>query len=78
MPQGGADALPHSATQMRRRVWLVALILYAAAGIADGASRIAAPPAAGHPGALSTLAVAFCAGLFWPIDIVARALLGPR
>jgi hypothetical protein len=64
---------------MRRRVWLVALILYAAAGIADGASRVAAPPVAGsHPNTLSTLAVAFCAGLFWPIDLVARPLLGPR
>jgi hypothetical protein len=64
---------------MRRRVWLAALALYAIAGIVDGASRFAAPPALGSPpSTFSTLAVAFCAGLFWPIDIVARRLLGPR
>jgi hypothetical protein len=62
---------------MRRRFWLAVLILYALAGIADGAVRMAEPPAAGsHPNPVSTLAVAFCAGLFWPIDVVARYLLG--
>ena len=64
---------------MKRRVWLAALILYAIAGIVDGATHITEPLAAGpHPSGLSTLALAFCAGLFWPIDIVARALLAPR
>ncbi|HZK89874.1 MAG TPA: hypothetical protein VFC56_06975 [Stellaceae bacterium] len=62
---------------MRRRSWLAALILYAAAGVADGAVRMAEPPDAGsHPNAVSTVAVAFCAGLFWPLDIVARRVLG--
>jgi hypothetical protein len=64
---------------MRRRVWLAVLILYALAGIADGVGRINEPLASGnHPNTLSRLAVAFCAGLFWPIDIVARSLLAPR
>jgi hypothetical protein len=64
---------------MRRRVWLAALVLYAVAGIVDGASRLAEPPALGSPpGVFSSLAVAFCAGLFWPIDVAARRLLGPR
>ncbi|HWD59846.1 MAG TPA: hypothetical protein VG308_16280 [Stellaceae bacterium] len=62
---------------MRRRLWLLALVLYALAGIADGAHRLAAPPTApGAPtGFAANLAVAFCAGLFWPIDIVVRPLL---
>lgn len=64
---------------MTRRVWLAALILYAIAGLADGAGRFAERPEPGtHPSALATLAVAFCAGLFWPIDIVARSVLAPR
>jgi hypothetical protein len=61
---------------MRRRLWLAALVLYAIAGLADGAGRFIEPPAAGtQPSTGSTLAVAFCAGLFWPIDVVARRLL---
>jgi hypothetical protein len=62
---------------MRRRIWLAALMLYAAAGIADGAFRLAEPPTAGgHPDAVSAVAVAFCAGLFWPLDIAVRQVLG--
>jgi hypothetical protein len=62
---------------MKRRLWLAVLILYALAGIADGAVRMASPPAPGsHPNPIATVAVAFCAGLFWPIDVVARHLLG--
>jgi hypothetical protein len=64
---------------MKRRVWLAALILYAIAGFVDGATHMTETPAAGsRSSGLSTLAVAFCAGLFWPIDIVARALLAPH
>jgi hypothetical protein len=63
---------------MRRRIWLGVLILYAFAGLIDGASRLAEPPASGsHPSLGARLPVAFCAGLFWPIDIVARRLLEP-
>ena len=61
---------------MRRRLWLIALVLYAAAGIADGAYHLTAPKyAADRSNLVAALPVAFCAGLFWPIDLVARALL---
>jgi hypothetical protein len=61
---------------MRRRIWLLVLILYVAAGVADGAYRLANPPPAGlHSSIAANLAVAFCAGLFWPIDIAAGRLL---
>ncbi len=61
---------------MRRRIWLLVLILYAVAGIIDGAHRLATPPPAVAGSSLAAaLPVAFCAGLFWPIDIVAGWLL---
>jgi hypothetical protein len=64
---------------MRRRIWLVALILYAAVGVADAGYRLAnLPPAGSRSSFVASLAVAFCAGLFWPIDIVAGPLLAPR
>ena len=64
---------------MGRRVWLLVLCLYAAIGIADGASRLAAlRRITGRPADPAAIAVAFCAGLFWPVDIPARLLLGPR
>jgi hypothetical protein len=64
---------------MRRWIWLLVLILYAAAGIADGAHHLTEPQQPlGHSGAAAALAVAFCAGLFWPIDIIARPLLMSR
>jgi hypothetical protein len=64
---------------MRRRIWLAVLSFYAAAAIADTAYRMATPPEPGvHSSPGATLAVAFCAGLFWPIDIVARPLLMGR
>jgi hypothetical protein len=59
----------------RRRLWLMALILYAGAGILDGAHHIAAPPRNTHSSTAAALAVAFCAGLFWPLDLATRALL---
>jgi hypothetical protein len=62
---------------MRRRVWLVALCLYAIAGIADGAYRARETPhAASEPA--SAILVAFCAGLFWPLDVAARLVLALR
>jgi hypothetical protein len=64
---------------MKRRLWLLVLILYAIGAVADGAYRLARPPTpTSHPSDLSTVAVAFCAALFWPIDIVAGPLLGPH
>jgi hypothetical protein len=62
--------------QIGRRLWLAALVLYGAAGIADMSSRLAAEQRAGrdwHDPA--HLTVAFSAGLFWPVDLVARHLL---
>ena len=59
-----------------RRLWLAALVLYGAAGLADMSARLAAERRAGHdwhdP---AHLTVAFSAGLFWPVDLVAGHLL---
>jgi hypothetical protein len=64
---------------MKRRLWLFGLVFYAAAGIADGAYHLRGPlPSGSHTNIVANLAVAFCAGLFWPIDIVARPLLLSR
>jgi hypothetical protein len=63
---------------VRRRLWLAGLCLYAIAAVADGANRtLEVKRAGGNPLAPATLAVALCAGMFWPIDIVARPLLAP-
>lgn len=58
----------------RRRLWLVALVLYAAIGLADMGWRLDQVWRAGEPVA-ENLPVAFAAGLFWPADLVARILL---
>jgi hypothetical protein len=63
---------------MRRRVWLIALCLYAAAAALDFAAHLKADSRAGrnwHDPA--NLAVAFSAALFWPADLIAGLLL-PR
>lgn len=61
---------------MNRRIWLIPLILYAMIGVIDGAHDFTRTPSAGvQSSAAGALAVAFCAGLFWPIDVVARPLL---
>ena len=61
---------------MRRRLWLAALVLYGAAALADIASHLVADQRAGRnwrdP---ANLVVAFSAGLFWPVDLVAEQLL---
>jgi hypothetical protein len=54
------------------------MIVYAVIGVADGAHHFLAPPAGTHSSPAGNLAVSFCAGLFWPIDIVARPLLMSR
>jgi hypothetical protein len=61
---------------MIRRVALVALWLYAIAAAADIAVHLNDDRQRG-PGWLApaNLAVAVSAGLFWPIDLVARRLL---
>ncbi len=57
---------------MNRRVWLAALCLYAIASAADMAAHLHAGRDWPAPG---QLAVAFSAGLFWPIDLLAQPLL---
>ena len=55
------------------------LVLYATAGLIDGVVRITAEQrATGAPIGLATIAVGFSAGLFWPLDLVARLLLASR
>ncbi len=63
---------------MKRRIWLIALVLYAAAGIADGAYRMAEPAPGVRSSPFAALPIAFCACLFWPIDLIARPLLMSR
>jgi hypothetical protein len=62
---------------MSRRVSFVALWLYAIATAADFAAHLSEDRQAGRdPLAPANLAVAVSAALFWPIDLVARRLLG--
>ncbi len=61
---------------MRRRVWLLLLCLYAAAAAADFAVRSEVDRRAGRDWlAPASLAVTFSAALFWPVDLVAQAML---
>ena len=60
---------------MRSRLWLIAMIVYGVIGLVDCAHHFVAPPAGTHASIGVNLAVSFCAGLFWPIDVVARPLL---
>jgi hypothetical protein len=61
---------------MSRRVWLVALCLYAIAAVADATVYLREETLAGQDWrAPDNLAVAVSAGLFWPVDLVARLLL---
>ena len=61
---------------MGRRVWLTALCLYGLAAVADIALHLRDDTAIGQDWwALDNLVVAFSAGLFWPVDLVAQRLL---
>jgi hypothetical protein len=61
------------------RAWLVALSLYALGAGVDVACHLADNLRNGnHEIEFSEVAVAFSAGLFWPVDIVAVALLRMR
>jgi hypothetical protein len=63
-------------TGMGRRIWLVALWLYAILAAADVAFHLNEDRLAGQDWrAPDNLAVAVSAGLFWPVDLVARQLL---
>lgn len=57
------------------RFWLAVMIVYAVIGLIDAAHHFISPPAGTHASAAVNLAVSFCGGLFWPIDVVARPLL---
>jgi hypothetical protein len=62
---------------MSRRVWLIALWLYAILAAADAAVHLRADALSGQDWrAPDNLAVAVSAGLFWPVDLVAQVLLG--
>lgn len=61
---------------MHRRVWLVALLLYGAAAVGDFAYHLiddlhTGNRAIGYP----EVVVAFSAALFWPLDLIAMALM---
>jgi hypothetical protein len=61
---------------MRRRVWLVGLSLYGLAASADLAYHLIDDLYTGDQViAFSEVVVAFSAALFWPVDLVAMALL---
>jgi hypothetical protein len=60
----------------QRRAWLAVLLLYGLGTGADFAYHLADDlRARGGVIAVSETAVAFSAALFWPVDLVARALL---
>lgn len=60
----------------RRSWWLAALVLYAVAAAGDMAVHLDGHRRAGKAWFTpSTLVVAFSAGLFWPVDLVAGQLL---
>jgi hypothetical protein len=63
---------------MKKRLWLIGLVVYLAAAAVDGAVRAREAVQAGEQFGPAVLAVAYCAGLFWPIDLVARPLLNSR
>jgi hypothetical protein len=60
---------------MTHRIWLILLVLYLIATAADGSYRIVDAGRNNQKLGPAVFAVAFCAGLFWPVDIVARSLL---
>ena len=63
----------------QRRVWLAALLLYAFGACVDVRHRLT-DDLYGRSRAFefSGIPVAFSAGLFWPVDLIARALLSIR
>jgi hypothetical protein len=64
------------AARLRQRAWLIALLLYALGAGVDIARHLTEDLRTGNEAIeFSEVAVAFSAGLFWPLDIVATALL---
>lgn len=65
--------------QSRRRAWLLALLLYALGAGIDVARHLTEDLYGGNQAIeFPEVAVAFSAGLFWPVDLVAMALLAMR
>ena len=61
---------------MGRRAWLIGLSLYGAVACVDFAYHLIYEVYSSDRGIrYSQLPVAYAAALFWPVDIVARALL---
>jgi hypothetical protein len=64
-------------TDQSQRVWLIALWLYALAAGVDIAGHLFQDLRTGNQQIeFADVAVAFSAGLFWPLDAVAMALTG--
>jgi uncharacterized protein (DUF2344 family) len=64
---------------MSRRAWLIGLCLYGFAGSVDFAYHLIADfRSADRTVKYAELPVAYSAALFWPVDIVAMALLKTR
>ena len=64
---------------MQRRAWLIGLVLYGLGAGIDLAYHLIDDLHTGDEKIeFSEVAVAFSAGLFWPIDIIAMALLATR
>jgi hypothetical protein len=66
-------------TAIHRRAWLAALLLYGLAAGGDFAYHLIDYLRTGDQVIeFSEVAVAFSAALFWPIDLIAMALLAAR
>ena len=64
---------------LRHPVWRAALVLYAVAAIGDFAYHLLEELRTENEAIeISEVAVAFSAALFWPVDLIAMALLALR
>jgi hypothetical protein len=62
-----------------RSAWLAALVFYALAGGGDFAYHLIEDVRTGNDSIeVSDIAVAFSAAVFWPVDLIAMALLTAR
>ena len=62
-----------------RSAWLAALLVYALAGVGDFAYHLIQDLHTGNQAIeVSEVAVAFSAAVFWPVDLIAMALLTAR
>jgi hypothetical protein len=63
----------------RRAAWLAALLFYALAASGDFAYHLIEDVRTGNDAIeVSDIAVAFSAAVFWPVDVIAMALLAAR